>query len=193
MPPRISKTNEDILRDFEDWLAARGGTASLKDVLESGNHLLFAGMLLKNFRKATRQAVFDKFKLEARKRGFEAADSSTPAFFFMVDRIADAWSLTNAEKLALLGCEADGQFEGLRNANFSDIPVEVLERAAILLDIYSVLHSIFADVSVADDWIRLPNRARLFGGRSALAAMVDNGLEMLRAVRDYLWAQAAGN
>jgi hypothetical protein len=191
--PPIEKNNEDLLRDFDQWLAARGGTASLEDVFASGNHLLFAGMLLKNFRKAARQAVFDTFKLEARKRGFSDADSSTAAFFFMVDQISDAWSLTSAEKIMLLGCETAPQLDALREAPFQDIPPEILERAAIVLDLFSVLNSIFSDPAVANAWVRKPNKALLFGGRPALTAMLQDGLEMLRAVRKHLWAESAGN
>lgn len=191
--PHITKSNEDLLRDWDEWLAARGGTTTLEDVFASGNHLLFAGMLLKNFRRAAREAVFETFKLEARERGFTDADSSTGAFFFIVDQIADAWSLTDEQKIRLLDCDTAAQLDHHREEPFSGISVETLERAAILLDIYSALHAIFADRSVADEWIQLPNQAPLFGGRTALAVMLEGGLEMLRAVRKYLWAEAAGN
>lgn len=168
--PPIGKTNEDLLRDWEEWLQSQGGEASLENVFASGNHLLFAGMLLKNFRRAAREAVFDTFKLEARERGFTDADSSTAAFFFIVDQIADAWSLTDEQKIRLLDCGTAAQLDHHRAEPFSEISVETLERAAILLDIYIVLHSIFADPVIADDWIQLPNHAPMFGGRSALTA-----------------------
>ena len=191
--PLIAKDNEDLLRDLDAWLAARGGSADLSDVLATGDHLLFAAFLLKNFRKVAREAVFDTFKLKARKLGFADVESSTAAFFYMIDCIADAWSVNTEEKTELLGLEAASELEKLRNAPFQDIPPETLERAAILLDIFSVLNTIFSDRSVADDWIRTPNSARLFGGRSALAAMLGDGLSKMRKVRQYLWAVAAGN
>lgn len=189
----IQKNNEDLIRDFDESLAARGATASLEDVFASGNNLLFAGMLLKNFRKASRQAVFDTFNLEARKRGFSDTGCSTTSLFFMVDQISEAWSLTSAEKIMLLGCGSASHLDNLREAPFQDIPPEILERAAILLDLFGVLNSIFSNPTAANAWVRKPNKAPLFGGRSALTAMLQDGLEMLRAVRKYLCAEAAGN
>lgn len=193
MPPHIAKTNDDLLRDFDEWLASRGGTASLDDVFASGNDLLFAGMLLKGFRKAAREAVFDRFKLEARVRGFTKADSSSASFFYMVDRILAAWSLTDEEKAALLGCETSSQLESLPDAPLQDIAPETLERAAIMLDMFTALNAIFSGQPAADDWVRKPNKAPQFQGRSALEAMIDGGVETMRNVRAYLWAEATGS
>jgi hypothetical protein len=67
-----------------------------------------------------------------------------------------------------------------------------LERGAILLDIFIILDVIFPR-EAANRWIRAPNDARLFNGKSALIAMIEGGLTILRKVRVYLWAEAAGN
>ena len=195
-PPTGNSTyeaNQDLLDRLDDWLAARGGTASFEDIMASGDHLLFAAFLLHGFRKATREAVFDRFKLEAGKRGFPDADSSTGAFFNMIDLIARAWSVTDAQKAALLSIEAPAELGALRDAPFQDIPPEAVERGAILLDIFICLGAIFPETAVADDWVSLPNSAALFGGKPALTAMLEGGLEMLRAVRVYLRDEATGN
>jgi hypothetical protein len=190
--PSIAKTNDDLLRDWDDWLAERDGRASLEDVFASGNHLLFAGMLLKGFRKVTRQAVFDRFKPEARKRGFSNAKPTTASFFFMVECVANAWALTDEEKLRLLGLEKAADLETLRDQPFQDISRETLERAGLLLDIFIILNAIFSQDS-ADRWIHAPNTEPLFGGSSALTTMIEGGVASLESVKLYLWAKAAGN
>jgi hypothetical protein len=190
--PRIEKTNDDLIRDWNEWVKGRGGKASLEDVLASGDSHLLAGMLLKGFRKVTRQAMFDRFKPEARKRGFSNAKPSTGSFFFMVDCVASAWALTDAEKLRLLGLESAADLDALRDRPFQDISPETLERAGLLLDIFIVLNAIFPQDS-ADRWIQASNKAPLFGGKSALATMMEGGVASLKNVKLYLWDEVVGN
>ena len=161
--------------------------------MESKDHLLFAAYLLRGFRKAGREAVFDRFKLEASKHGFPDADPWTRAFFFMIDRIADAWLVTDQQKADLLGVDTCSALEGMRERPFQDVPPETLERGALLLDIFIYLGTILPETKVADKWVRLPNRAALFGGKSALVAMLEGGLDVMRATRAYLRDESTGN
>ena len=190
--PRLEKTNDDLVRDWIKWVRRRGGKASLEDVLASGNQLLLAGMLLKKFRKITSQAMFDRFKREARKRGFSTLKPSPGSFFFMVDCVANAWGLTDGEKLRLLGLESASDLEALRDLRFQDISPETLERAGLLLDIFIVLNAILPQ-DAADRWIQKPNAAPLFGGKSALTTMIEGGVASLKDVKLHLWAEATGN
>ena len=190
---RPSEASRDLLDRLDQWVAARGGTASWEDMLESGDHLLFAAYLLRGFRKAAREAVFDRFKLEAAKQGFPEVEPSTRAFFFMIDRITEAWTVTDAQKAALLGLDACSEFDEMREAPFQNVSPETLERGAILLDTFIYLGAILPETKVADEWIRLPNSAPLFGGKSALTTMLEGGLQVMRAVRVYLRDEAIGN
>lgn len=189
--PRIEKTNDDLVRDWNKWVKRRGGKASLDDVLASGDRLLLAGMLLKGFRKVTRQVMFDRFKPEARKRGFSNAKPSTASFFFMVDCVTNAWALTDEEKLGLLALESTAELDALRDRPFQDIAPETLERAGLLLDIFIVLNAIFPQES-ADRWIQASNTASLFGGNSALTTMIEGDVASLKDVKLHLWAEATG-
>lgn len=187
------EANQDLLDRLDDWLAARGGTATFEDIMASGDHLLFAAFLLRGFRKAAREAVFDRFKLEAGKHDFPYTEPSTRAFFYMIDRIADAWQLTDQQKADLLGVERCSELDAMRDSPFQDVPLETLERGAILLDIFIAVGAIFPETKVADDWVRLPSSAPLFACKSALTAMLEGGLEMMRAVRVYVRDEATGN
>lgn len=193
MAGRSYEANQDLLDRLDRWLAARGGTATWEDMLESGDHLLFAAYLLRGFRKAARESVFDRFKIEAAKRDFPDEAPSSSAFFYMIDRIADAWLVTDQEKADLLGVATCSELEAMRGAPFQDVPPETLERGAILLDIFIYLGAILPETKVADDWVRLPNNAPLFDGKSALTTMLEGGLEAMRAVRVYLRDEATGN
>lgn len=187
------ETNQDLLDRLDQWLAARGGTASFEDMLQSGDHLLFAAYLLRGFRKAAREAVFDRFKLEAGNHGFPSAEPSTRAFFYMLDRIAGAWLVTDQQKADLLGVSTCSALDAMRDAPFQDVPPETLERGAILLDIFIYLNAILPETKIADEWVSLPNSAPLFGGRSALATMLEGGLEVMRTVAVYLRDEATAN
>ena len=187
------EANQDLLDRLDDWLAAHGGHATWGDMLQSGDHLLVAAYLLRGFREAAREAVFDGFKLEAGKHGFPNSERSTGAFFYMIDRISDAWLLTSQQKAGLLGVNTSSVLDAMREAPFHNVPPETLERGAILLDIFIYLGAILPDTKVADAWVRLPNSAPLFGGQSALMTMLQGGLEVMRAVRIYLRDEANGN
>ena len=191
-PPRTYIIETELLCRLDAWLARRGGTATFGEVLATRDAHLFAAFVLRGFRAAARESVFDRFALEARKRGFSEVDPSAGSFFFMIACVAEAWRLTGDETFRLLGLEAAADLDAIRDDPFQDVLPETLERGAILLDIFIALNAILPR-EAADRWIRKPNAARLFGGRSALITMIEGGLPALRNVRLHLRAAAAGN
>ena len=58
--------------------------------------------------------------------------------------------------------------------------------------IYKALRILLPDDKAADGWVRLPNAAPLFGGRSALERMLGGQVGDLYVVRQYLDAQRGG-
>jgi hypothetical protein len=65
----------------------------------------------------------------------------------------------------------------------------VLERISYVLGIYKALQILLPDATRADAWVRQPNTATPFGGRSALERMLGGNVGDLYAVREYLDAQ----
>ena len=61
-----------------------------------------------------------------------------------------------------------------------------------LFGIYSALQILFPAQRRADEWVRKPNTAPLFGGRSALDRMLGGQVADLFVVRQYLDAQRGG-
>ncbi|MDF1503869.1 MbcA/ParS/Xre antitoxin family protein [Roseisolibacter sp. H3M3-2] len=122
----------------------------------------------------------------------EAPDAlSAPALrtFF---RIADVWRLTPGEQMTLLGGPPRSTFYKWREGSVGRLPRDVLERVSYVFGIYKALQILFPDAARADQWIRRPNAAPPFGGRSALDRMLSGNVGDLFVVRQYLDAQRGG-
>lgn len=103
--------------------------------------------------------------------------------------IAEAWGLSVAEQLQLLGIASRSTFFKWRREREPRLPRDTLERLSYLLGIYKALQILLPDPKAADEWIRKPNTAAPFGGRSALDRMLSGQVADLYVVREYLDAQ----
>lgn len=102
-------------------------------------------------------------------------------------RIADAWGLTVDEQIRLLGEPARSTFFAWRKQpDKAGLPRDTLERLSNLLGIYKSLQILLPDPAAADAWVRQPNAAPPFGGRSALQHMLAGNVSDLNLVRRYL-------
>jgi len=110
------------------------------------------------------------------------------AFF----QIADAWSLSNRDQIALLGWLSDATFFKYKSGSVGMLSYDVLIRISLLLGIYKDLHILYPDKGLADRWIHLPNSNPLFGGQPALRLMIDDGMDGLYHVRRLLDARRGG-
>jgi len=104
-------------------------------------------------------------------------------------RIAEAWGLTVAEQLKLLGIASRSTFFKWRREQAPRLPQDTLERLSYLLGIYKSLQILLPDPRAADEWVRKPNSAAPFGGRSALERMLSGQVADLYVVRQYLDAE----
>jgi hypothetical protein len=103
--------------------------------------------------------------------------------------IAEAWGLTIAEQLKLLGIASRSTFFKWRRERNPRLPRDTLERISYLLGIYKSLQILLPEPQIADQWIRKANTAPTFGGRSALERMLSGQVADLYVVRQYLDAQ----
>lgn len=102
-------------------------------------------------------------------------------------RIAEAWGLTVDEQLRLLGEPPRSTFFAWRkHPEKASMSRDTLERLSNLLGIYKSLQILLPDAAAADAWVRQPNLAPLFGGRSALDRMLAGNVSDLHLVRRYL-------
>jgi len=108
-------------------------------------------------------------------------------------RIADAWGLTVDEQLVLLGQPARSTYFAWRKRpDQANLPRDTLERLSNLLGIYKSLQILLPDPVAADAWVRKPNQAAPFGGRSALTHMLGGNVSDLNLVRRHLDAARGG-
>lgn len=104
-------------------------------------------------------------------------------------RIAEAWQLSVAEQMRLLGVRSRSTWFKWRKDPAVHLPPDTLERLSYLLGIYKALQLLFKEPQAADAWLRRPNDAPLFGGRSALDRMLSGQVSDLFLVRQYLDAE----
>lgn len=107
--------------------------------------------------------------------------------------IADAWKLSSKESMTLLGLRSRSTYHVWKEGNSGPLPRDTLERISYVLGIYKALQMLLPSGESADGWIRKPNTAPLFGGRSALERLMSGNVADLYEVRRYLDAQRGWN
>ena len=117
-----------------------------------------------------------------------AADLGGPALrtFF---NLAKAWDLSEQEQMKLLGLNSRSTLHAWKSGRVRKVSRDTLERISYLLGIFTAINILLPDTRRADEWMRLPNKAPLFGGRSALDRMTTGNIGDLYVVRQYLDAQ----
>ena len=118
-------------------------------------------------------------------------DLSGPALrtFF---RIAELWRLSVDEQMTLLGLSARSTFFKWKRDSSVVLPKDMLERISYIVGVYKALQILLPDEKAADEWVRQPNAAPLFNGRSALDRMMSGQVSDLFLVRQYLDAECGG-
>ncbi|MDE2395112.1 MAG: DUF2384 domain-containing protein [Burkholderiales bacterium] len=102
-------------------------------------------------------------------------------------RIAEAWGLSVDEQLCLLGQPPRSTYFAWRkHPEKAALSRDTLERLSNLLGIYKSLQILLPEAAAADAWVRRPNSAPPFGGRSALERMLAGNVADLNFVRRYL-------
>ena len=116
-----------------------------------------------------------------------AAESALRTFW----RLADAWKLTTAEQLTLLGVARTTLYQW-KQGKVGPLDRHVLERLSYLFGIYAALQILLPVPERANEWIRKPNTAPFLAGSSALDRMMGGQVADLFVVRQYLDAERGG-
>jgi hypothetical protein len=104
------------------------------------------------------------------------------AFF----NIARSWDVDLKQALVLLGEPSQEIYDSWKkNPDAAQLSRDTLERISYILGIYKALQILLPDAS-ADKWIKKPNDAALFAGKSALDKMLLGNVSDLYLVRQYL-------
>ncbi|MBY0303614.1 MAG: MbcA/ParS/Xre antitoxin family protein [Sphingomonas sp.] len=102
-------------------------------------------------------------------------------------RIADAWGLKEQEQMRILGLDSRSTFQSWKRGAVAAIPKDALERISYVMGIYKGLQILLP--KTANDWVRKPNKASIFGGRPAVDRMTSGNVADLYVVRQYIDAQ----
>ena len=126
---------------------------------------------------------------EASPRYAPPADTLGPPALRGFFRLAEAWQLRTAEQRRLLGDPPESTFYKWKREQDGTLSRDTLERISYLLGIFKSLTILFPQADRADAWLRKPNNAPTFGGKSALERMLSGNVADLFVVRQYLDAQ----
>lgn len=107
-------------------------------------------------------------------------------------RIAERWDLSVEEQMNLLGMTARSTFFKWKQDHDGRLSLDTLERISYILGIFKALNILLPHEEPADTWIKKPNDAPIFGGKSALERMLSGHVSDLYVVRQYLDAERGG-
>lgn len=183
-------SEKKLLSKLEEWLSGRHEPPTILSVIDVEDGELLAAFILKRFREAaTRAGAHNSGDGSQTRTPTGELNRLSGAIFRVFDSISDAWRLTPAERLGLLGLAHETDLDRLRNLQLQHVPTGVIERIVILVHIFEAINTLLPSPGHADAWVRKPNKGVLFDGRSAVDIMIDRGIEGLRSVREYLQAE----
>jgi hypothetical protein len=102
--------------------------------------------------------------------------------------LARAWSLSPEEEMLILDIGTAVELARVKQAETEAVPTAVVERVAVLVDIFRTINVLLPVRARADAWIRRSNQGRLFGGRQPLD-LITESLAGMNSVRQYLLAE----
>ncbi len=106
-------------------------------------------------------------------------------------KLAAAWNLRDDDARELLGGLSSSAFYEWKKGPARVLEVDRITRISYLIGIYKSLHILYGD-QLADEWITLPNKNSIFGGRTPLAYMLAGGLLAMQTVRKLVDARRGG-
>ncbi len=106
-------------------------------------------------------------------------------------KVTEVWALTNVESAAVLGVSGSTWDRIKRGERSEMLSQDQLTRVSATLGIFKGLHLLFAD-QMADRWPKLANTGPLFGGRTPVTTMIDDGIPVMLDIRRYIDAVRGG-
>jgi hypothetical protein len=136
---------------------------------------------------ATRHDPTPLVDLSLRDERERLSRSSLRAFLNIVAR----WQVRDEDARRLLGGIAASTFYEYKRNPERVLDQDKLVRISYLIGIFKALN-ILHDESLADRWVRMPNKNRIFGGAAPLEYMIRGGAPAMQVVRRLLDARRGG-
>ncbi len=116
----------------------------------------------------------------------------TPAAVEGVVRLVEIWRLTSAEICALLGDVSERTWFRMKKGEWSGtLSQDTLTRVSALIGTFKGLRLLFSE-PLSNEWVRLPNKGPVYGGRRPLDAMIEGGIPKMLEVRRHVDALRGG-
>jgi uncharacterized protein (DUF2384 family) len=115
----------------------------------------------------------------------ELGATALTAFFNITAR----WGLTAEEERILLGAPPRSTFFKWKSEKQARLSADTLERISYVMGIYKALRILLPTEEAAHQWVKKPNTANAFNGKSALERMLGGRVIDLADVRRYLDAE----
>jgi hypothetical protein len=129
--------------------------------------------------------LVDLTSVAARER---LSPSALKAFFNLVEH----WNVRDEDARTLLGGVTNGPYyEMKRQPAERVLEADKLLRISYLVGIFKALNILHGS-ALADQWVRLPNANRIFGGSTPLAYMLRGGVTAMQTVRRLLDSRRGG-
>ncbi len=125
--------------------------------------------------------------LNAKSERERLSRSALKGFF----KLCAAWGLRDEDARELLGGLSNSAFYEWKKNPDRVLEVDRITRISYLIGIYKALHILYG-AKLADEWVSLPNKNAIFGGRTPLAYMLAGGLVAMQMVRKLLDARRGG-
>jgi hypothetical protein len=106
-------------------------------------------------------------------------------------KLAAAWQIRDEDARELLGGLSSSAFYEWKKNPERVLEVDRITRISYLIGIYKALHILYGD-KLADEWVGLPNKNPVFGGRTPLSQMLAGGQREMHRVRKLLDARRGG-
>lgn len=143
--------------------------------------------LLKPAYPATRYDPAPLVDLTSRTERARMSASALKGFF----NLAERWSIRDEDARALLGGVSNGPYYTWKKQPERVLDADTLTRISYLVGIFKALNILYGR-KLADEWVRLPNSNRIFGGRTPLEYMMRGGVPAMQVVRRLLDARRGG-
>ena len=135
----------------------------------------------------TRHEVPSPADLSDRAERERLGGDAARAFINMMTR----WKIRDADARGLLGGMSNGAYYALKKRPDRMLDEDRIRRVSYLVGIFGALNALYGE-TLADRWMTLPNRNRIFGGLTPVEYLVRGGTPAFATVRRLLDARRGG-
>ena len=137
---------------------------------------------------ASRYEVAPLIDLSDRTERERLSAGAVRAFF----NIMVHWKMRDDDARRLLGGMSNGAYYALKKGGDRALDEDKLRRISYLVGIFKALSILYSD-ELADRWMQLPNKNRIFGGMTPHAYLIQGGLPAFATLRRLLDARRGGH